>query len=134
MAETRQQRRRQRPDQELRKGRAPAEPCSSRDWCADAGVQASRRRYGITYFRVRFQGSASALQGGDGASRRKGRTRPVETQPGLIEALEARIDPLARGDPESPLRWTTKSTQKSAATLRAQGFAISAGEKAAACK
>jgi hypothetical protein len=62
------------------------------------------------------------------------RTRPVETQPGLIEALEVLVDPLALGDPESPLRWTTKSTHKSAATLRAQGSAISAGEKAAACK
>jgi hypothetical protein len=41
------------------------------------------------------------------------------------------VDPLARGDPESPLRWTTKSTRKLAATLRQQGHPISHGKVAA---
>lgn len=55
-----------------------------------------------------------------------GRKRLTETDPGLAEALEALVDPLARGDPQSPLRWTTKSTRKLAATLKAQGHPASA--------
>jgi DDE family transposase len=45
----------------------------------------------------------------------------------LLRDLEALVDPLARGDPESPLRWTTKSTRKLAAALQAQGHRISRG-------
>ena len=51
--------------------------------------------------------------------------------PTLLAALEALVDPLARGDPESPLRWTTKSTRKLAAALQAQGHRISRGTVAA---
>src|SRR4051795_200825 len=46
-----------------------------------------------------------------------GAKRRAEKDAGLLPALEALVDPLARGDPESPLRWTTKSTRKLAATL-----------------
>ena len=35
------------------------------------------------------------------------------------------MDPVTRGDPESPLRWTSKSTRKLAAELRTQGYAVS---------
>lgn len=47
-------------------------------------------------------------------------------QDGLAEALDGLIDPQTRGDPGSPLRWTSKSTTKLAAELRRQGFTISA--------
>jgi transposase len=43
----------------------------------------------------------------------------------LLEALNALIDPCTRGDPESPLRWTCKSTYKIAEALQAQGHRIS---------
>jgi hypothetical protein len=36
------------------------------------------------------------------------------------------VEPGSRGDPESPLRWTTQSTEKIAAVLRAQGHQVSA--------
>ena len=55
-----------------------------------------------------------------------GRPRLTERQPGLDAALDRLIDPVTRGDPESPLRWTTKSTDKLAASLKADGFTISA--------
>ena len=55
-----------------------------------------------------------------------GRKRLIDTQKGLSHALDALIDPMTRGDPESPLRWTSKSTTKIAAALREQGFSISA--------
>lgn len=60
--------------------------------------------------------------------RRSGGGRPtlLSTQPGLSEALDRLIDPLTRGDPESLLRWTTKSAEKLAAALRAQDFRVSA--------
>ena len=53
-----------------------------------------------------------------------GRKRASEQQPGLIAALELLVEPTARGDPESALRWTCKSTYNLAAELRRQGFQI----------
>src|SRR5207244_3889872 len=54
-----------------------------------------------------------------GRIRRAGAGRPPleKTQPGLKEALERLVEPLTRGDPESPLRWTCKSRAKLAAAL-----------------
>ena len=40
-----------------------------------------------------------------------GRRPLVESDPGLLAALEKLIEPVTRGDPESPLRWTCKSTR-----------------------
>ncbi len=52
------------------------------------------------------------------------RAREVE-QPGLIGALERLVEPVTRGDPMSPLRWTCKSTYTLAAELKRQGFQVS---------
>jgi hypothetical protein len=49
----------------------------------------------------------------------------TETDPGLVEALEALVDPATRGDPESPLRWTSKSTRELADALAGQGHRVS---------
>jgi len=49
-----------------------------------------------------------------------GRTPLAEADPGLVSALEALVEPLTRGDPESPLRWTCKSTRQLAEELRRQ--------------
>ena len=59
--------------------------------------------------------------------RRSGAGRPKieQSSPGIIEALEALVDPVTRGDPESPLRWTSKSTRKLAEELASQGYSIS---------
>jgi hypothetical protein len=63
-----------------------------------------------------------------GPIRRPGAGRPtLETrQPGLKAALEQLVDPLTRGDPMSPLRWTCKSKAKLAAALVARGWRVSA--------
>jgi hypothetical protein len=45
--------------------------------------------------------------------------------PSLLADLERLVDPLTRGDPMSPLRWTCKSTRKLAAELRGAGHAVS---------
>jgi hypothetical protein len=55
-----------------------------------------------------------------------GRKRAAEVDPGLRPALLALVEPDERGDPVSPLRWTTKSTRKLAAELTAGGHKVSA--------
>ncbi len=50
-----------------------------------------------------------------------GAKRAEDKDPGLVPALLALVEPEERGDPESPLRWTTKSTRKLAAELTRQG-------------
>ncbi len=54
-----------------------------------------------------------------------GRPRLAAAQPGLEEALERLVDPLTRGDPMSPLRWTCKSRAKLAAALSKAGWQVS---------
>jgi len=54
-----------------------------------------------------------------------GRTRLVRQDPTLLTDLEALVDPVTRGDPESPLRWTSKSLVKLAGALRERGHRIS---------
>ena len=51
----------------------------------------------------------------DGRVRAKGAGRPSvqDKDPGVWPALEKLVDPVTRGDPMSPLRWTTKSTVRS---------------------
>jgi transposase len=53
-----------------------------------------------------------------------GRKPLTETQPDLPAALETLVEPTARGDPESPLRWTCKGVRRLAAQLQEQGFEI----------
>jgi hypothetical protein len=55
-----------------------------------------------------------------------GRKRAADLDPGLVLALRALVEPDERGDPMSPLRWTTKSTRALADELTAQGHKVSA--------
>jgi len=54
-----------------------------------------------------------------------GRKPATETDPGLAPALTALVDPQTRGDPTSPLVWTTKSTRNLADALAAGGHPVS---------
>jgi Rhodopirellula transposase DDE domain len=58
-----------------------------------------------------------------GRARREGggRKRLADLDPGLVPALLALVEPGSRGDPMSPLRWTTRSTRHLAAELTRQG-------------
>jgi hypothetical protein len=49
----------------------------------------------------------------------------VERDPGLLPALLALVEPGARGDPMSPLRWTCKSLRRLATELTARGHRVS---------
>jgi hypothetical protein len=59
--------------------------------------------------------------------RRPGAGRPgiEQSQPGVKQALEGLVDPLTRGDPSSPLRWTCKSRAKLTAALSKAGWRVS---------
>jgi transposase len=61
-----------------------------------------------------------------GRQRMAGAGRPtrVKSQAGLEEAIESLISPGTRGDPESPLRWTTKSLRNLSDALHERGFVI----------
>jgi hypothetical protein len=54
-----------------------------------------------------------------------GSKRTVDRDPSLLADLEQLIDPVTRGDPMSPLRWTCKSLRKLAAELQARGHQVS---------
>lgn len=93
------------------------------------GIAAVARAAGVS--RQTVAAGVDELESGPavlGRVRRPGGGRkPVTvTDPGLLPALLALVEPDPRGDPESPLRWTTKSTRKLAATLSAQGHKVSA--------
>jgi transposase len=65
----------------------------------------------------RYEMSRIRKQGG-------GRKNVNKTQPELLSALESLVEPLSRGDPESPLRWTIKSTRTLSEALDAMGYKV----------
>jgi transposase len=54
-----------------------------------------------------------------------GRKKLVDTDSTLVSDLDTLIEPTTRGDPESPLRWTCKSTRKLAQELKNMGHNVS---------
>ena len=54
-----------------------------------------------------------------------GRKKAEVNDPELLDVLDALIEPGTRGDPESPLRWTTKSTRHLAGEVTEQGHPVS---------
>jgi transposase len=93
------------------------------------GVRAVARAAGVREATVSL--GVSELDSGAeplGRARRPGggRKRAADADPGLVPALLALVEPDERGDPMSPLRWTTKSTRKLAAELTARGHRVGA--------
>jgi transposase len=94
------------------------------------GVAAVARATGLAISTVR-KGRDEARAGAVPADvvkiRRSGGTRSYEAaHPEVWEILENLVDPLTRGDPESPLRWTSKSTSTLSSELFSQhGIRIS---------
>jgi len=93
------------------------------------GVQAVLRATGLspsTLNRGRRDLAAGESQD-EGRIRRPGGGRKSlkVLEPGLDQALEALVEPVTRGDPESPLRWTGKSTRRLAEELGRAGYCVS---------
>ncbi|WP_425585906.1 ISAzo13 family transposase [Streptomyces thioluteus] len=93
------------------------------------GIRAVARAAGKSEATVRK--GVDELEAGEGPLGRVrrpggGRKCLAETDPGLRPALLALVEPDERGDPMSPLRWTTKSTRKLAAELTRQGHTVGA--------
>jgi len=55
-----------------------------------------------------------------------GRKAVTEWDTTLLRGVEALVDPLTRGDPQSPLRWTCKRTRRLATELQGLGHVVSA--------
>src|SRR5881275_1277792 len=98
------------------------------------GVAAVARATGIAISTVRKgrdEARAGARPDDVVRVRRSGGKRPYEVvHPEVWPALEKLVDPLTRGDPESPLRWTCKSTRTLSGALTAAGHP--AGERTVA--
>jgi len=70
------------------------------------------------------KGESATVRGKKLRSAGGGRKKLIDREPGLLSALESLVEPTTRGDPESPLRWTCKSTRQLASALGAQGYRI----------
>jgi transposase len=96
------------------------------------GSAAVARATGLSELTLR-RGRKEVAEGGQhgrpesGRIRRRGGGRKALTRedPELLAALEALVEPTARGDPRSPLRWTCKSTRKLATELTRRGHRVS---------
>jgi transposase len=93
------------------------------------GIKLVARAAGVSSATV-SKGVADLEEGGQplGRARRPGggRKRVTQTDPGVRQALLELVEPDSRGDPQSPLRWTTKATRKLAEELTKLGHRVSA--------
>lgn len=111
-----------------------------RQWAASeataygwGGVQAVRQATGLSPTTIRKGQAELATRAADPTRdvsprvRRAGggRKRASEKDPLLVQELEALVDPLTRGDPQSALRWTCKSTNELARELSTHGHPVS---------
>jgi len=92
------------------------------------GISAVNRETGVSCSTI-ADGINDLKAGAPSDSRQRkvggGRRRIKDIQPDIVTALERLIEPYTIGSPESPLRWTIKSTRQLADKLKEQGFKIS---------
>src|SRR3712207_5636735 len=95
--------------------RRVAMAAEARSW-GRGGISAVHRATGASRTTIRRGMAELAEDAPEQTSRRVrarggGRKKAEVTDPELLDVLDALIEPGTRGDPESPLRWTTKSTR-----------------------
>ncbi len=92
------------------------------------GITAVSAATGLAHSTIR-RGIAELIRGDTAPSGRErrpgaGRRRATAVDPGLRAALARLVEPDSRGDPQSPLRWTCKSTRRLAQELTARGHPV----------
>lgn len=93
------------------------------------GIAAVAKATGISDRTIR--NGIRELRKGDtppaGRQRRVGGGRKAANQKGsgLLDALEDLVEPATRGDPQSPLKWTCKSTRELSRELKKRGYTVS---------
>ena len=116
-------------DERLRRQWAAAE-ATAEGW---GGIHAVSQATGLSPTTIR-KGQAELAACGEkpnaplpGRLRREGGGRKCKTvsDPQLLAALESLVDPATRGDPQSPLKWTCKSTYTLARELTKRGHPVS---------
>jgi len=123
---------------------------SRRRWAATeaqslgwGGITAVSKAIGLTRKTIHAGLRELKAEAADGAAavrsdciRRSGAGRKTVTQqqPRLTAVLNGLVEPTARGDPRSPLRWTCLSTSRLATTLGRQGFKVGARKVSALLK
>jgi Rhodopirellula transposase DDE domain len=94
------------------------------------GISAVSEATGLAHSTIRrgIRDLQSADSQSEGRQRRAGggRKRADELDPGLRAALDRLVEPETRGDPQSPLRWTCKSTRRLAKELTARNHPVGA--------
>ena len=70
-------------------------------------------------------GRESAMMNGRVRRPGGGRKKATSKAPLLLESLRELVEPATRGDPENPLRWTSKSVRHLQAELSVKGFKVS---------
>ncbi|MGW4027314.1 ISAzo13-like element transposase-related protein, partial [Streptomyces sp. NPDC005009] len=95
------------------------------------GVRLVARAAGVSETTVRrgvfeLEGGTGSLPEGRVRQAGGGRMRVEDVDRELVPALLALVEPDERGDPMSPLRWTTKSLRNLAEELTRQGHPVSA--------
>jgi hypothetical protein len=109
---------------------------TKRLWCALEALEL--KKFGITIVsnatkvsRPTIYSGIKEIKNGQKLSEKRirkkggGAKKLTEKQPTLIEDLEALVEPTAKGDPENPLRWTCKGTEKIAKELKKKNYKIS---------
>jgi len=90
------------------------------------GISRTTIRAGITEVRSQVEAPSNAAPATPRVRRPGGGRKSIKHHdPHLLAALEALVEPTARGEPDSPLRWTIRSTRVLARTLKDQGHAVS---------
>ena len=93
------------------------------------GISAASRATGISrpVIRQGIKELKAPVKVAPGRVRRPGggRKRVAERDPSVVSDLEKLVEPVTRGDPESPLRWTCKSVRRLAEELSKLGHSIS---------
>src|SRR3989344_4095691 len=89
------------------------------------GLAHNTIRAGISELHAQTYGDEKPLSEGRIRRAGGGRKKLTEKDPTLLSDLDKLVDPLTRGDPESDLRWTSKSMGKIAEALQAQQHTVS---------